>query len=76
MEIILEEKESKLAKGLRGGNGVYFRCVSFDEELMECVCSYSVYFSKSRKKGYNIKGFDENGSEVVDNELRQRDSFL
>ena len=57
-------RQAKQIKSLRGGNGVHFRCVSFDEELMECVCSFSVYFSRSRKKCDNIKCFDENGSEV------------
>jgi hypothetical protein len=28
-------RQAKQIKRLRGGNGVHFRCVSFDEELME-----------------------------------------
>ena len=57
-------RKAKQINSLRGGHGVHFRCVSFDEETMEGVCSFSVYFSKSRKKCDNVKSFDENGSEV------------
>jgi hypothetical protein len=35
---------------------------------MECACSYSVYFAKSRKKSDNVKEYDENGT-VVDNSV-------
>jgi hypothetical protein len=61
-------KHAKLIHKLSGGYGIHFRCVSFDEINMECACSYSVYFAKSRKKSDNVKEYDENGT-VVDNSV-------
>ncbi len=57
-------RKAKQINSLRGGHGVHFRRVTFDEEMMECDCSFSVDFSKSRKKCDNFKSFDENGSEI------------
>ncbi len=45
-------------------NGIHFKCLSFDEENLECACSFSVYFGKSRKKSDKIKEHDENGQEI------------
>jgi hypothetical protein len=53
---ILVERKAKFISKLSCGNGVYFKCASFEEEeTIGCVCSFSVYFAKSRKKCDNIK---------------------
>ena len=57
-------KKAKFIRKLSGGNGIHYKCLSFDEEVMDCGCSFSVYFAKSRKKSDNIKEYDENGQEI------------
>jgi hypothetical protein len=57
-------RKAKYITKLSGGNGIQFKCVSYDEKAMECACSYSVYFAKSRKKCDNIKEHDINGVEI------------
>jgi hypothetical protein len=72
MHGILVGRKAKFISKLSCGNGVYFKCASFEEEEEEeeeeaigCVCSFSVYFAKSRKKcDNNMKNYDINGLEV------------
>jgi hypothetical protein len=62
---IVVGRKAKFVKRLSCGHGVRFMCHSFDEEKnVDSSCSYSVYFSRSRKKCDNVKLFDEKGNEI------------
>jgi hypothetical protein len=63
---IVVGRKAKFVKRLSCGYGVRFMCHSFDEEknVDSSCCSYSVYFSRSRKKCDNAKLFDEKGNEI------------